>query len=130
MSVDSQIITAAFTKLAAINNAPPIAWPGINFNPPASGIWWEATMFPNEPRNLTMDNDVAEHLGFFQVQVCYRPGVGLMMPIMNAEAIMAALPKGTELGPVLVRQKPWLGPTVAFDDYLSLPVTIPWRGIV
>ena len=98
--------------------------------PPATGIWWEAMMFPNEPVNLTTDNDTAEHLGFFQVMVCYRPGVGVLMPIMNAEAIITALGKGTELGPVKVRQKPWLGPTVADEDYLFLPVTIPWRGIV
>lgn len=127
---DYDIINAAFTKLAEIPNAPPISWPGVNFTPPATGIWWEAMMFPNEPVNLTMDNDTAEHIGFFQVLVCYRPGVGVMAPIINAAAIQSALSKGTELGPVRVRSKPWLGPTVAYDDYLTLPVTIPWRGIV
>jgi hypothetical protein len=127
---DSDIITAAFTRLAAIPNAPPIAWPGVDFTPPDSGTWWEAAIFPNEPRNLTLDSDTAEHLGFLQVQVCYRPGVGLLVPVMSAEAVIASFPKGTELGPVRVRQKPWLGPTIADDGYLFLPVTIPWRGIV
>ena len=127
---DSDIITAAFTRLTAISNAPPIAWPGLNFTPPTSGIWWEAAIFPNEPRNLTMGEDTAEHLGFLQIQVCYRPGVGLMMPTLNAEAIIASFPKGTELGAVRVRQKPWLGPTIAAEGYLLLPVTIPYRGIV
>lgn len=130
MSHDSQIIQAAFERLSTIQNAPPIAWPGINFQPPAAGIWFEALMFPNEPANLTMDGDKAEQLGFFQVTVCFRPGTGVLMPMLAAEAVIDRFPKGLDLGPVKVRQRPWLAPTVTDDDRLFIPVTIPYRGIV
>lgn len=130
MSHDSAIVQAAFTRLAAIANAPPIAWPGTNFTPPSSGIWFEALMFPNEPANLTLQGDVAEVLGFLQVTVCFRPGVGILQPMMTAEAVIAQFPAGLDLGPVKVRQRPWLAPTVTDNDYLFIPVTIPWRGIV
>ena len=130
MSHDSQIIQAAFTRLTQIQNAPPIAWPGINFTPPATGIWFEAMMFPNEPTNLVMDSDTAEQIGFFQVTVCFRPGQGITLPMMTAEAVIAQFPKGTDLGPVKVRMRPWLAPTVTASDYQFIPVTIPYKGIV
>lgn len=86
-------------------------------------------MFPNEPRNLTIDGDLAEQIGFFQVTVCFRPGTGIVQPMMTAEAVIATFPKGTDLGPVKVRMRPWLAPTVTASSYLFIPVTIPYLGI-
>ena len=129
MSHDSQIIQAAFTRLTQIQNAPPIAWPGINFTPPNQGAWLEVSLFPNEPDDRFWSGERALQIGFIQVSVCVRPGIGLANPTALAESVIAHFPKGLEIGPVKVRKRPYLRPAVTVDHYYFVPVTIPYIGL-
>lgn len=132
MSVTTEIFNACLARLATFDYSPslPILWPGIDGDPPSTGIWLDVKLFPNEPRDLAWDNDSChETFGFFQIRVYYRPGVGQIEPSEIADSLIDYFPKGFELGPVRVRKRGWQSPAVDDDDKLYIPVTIQWRGI-
>lgn len=128
----TSILTACLQRLETLGISPelPIAWPGINFTQPDTGMWLEAKLFPNEPMNYSMDNDGCHAArGFFQVIVGYRPGVGQINPSLIADAVIAHFSKGTPLGPVRVVKSPWQSPEITEGSFLMIPVTIPYYGL-
>lgn len=93
-------------------------------------MWLECKWFPNEPRDLAWDNaSWHETLGFFQINVYYRPGRGQIDPSEVADALVAHFPKGLALGPVRVRKRAWPSPVVVDGDKSFIPVTVSWRGV-
>lgn len=130
MATDKDILTGALSRMASYSTSLPIAWPGINFTPPSEGRWFEVRHFPNTPNNLVMDADGdQEFLGFLQVSVFDRPGTGIVNLTEEAEGIIGHFPKGTALGPVTVRVKPYLSSPIPADNSIQIPVTIPYKGI-
>jgi hypothetical protein len=128
----TEILDACLDRLEEFDHSPPlpIAWPGIEIDPPEDGMWLDALNFPNQPRDLAWDNDSChDTFGFFQVRVYYRPSVGQVVPSTVADLLIDHFPKGLVLGPVRVRQRPWQSPAVTLPDKLYIPVTIRWRGI-
>lgn len=127
----TEILTAFFERLETLGYSPmpPIAWPGKSFKPPASGFWLEARVFPNEPINLAWDDaGIIESRGFCQILIGYRPEHGEIGASELADAVVQHFYKGTELGPVKVRQLPTRGPSFDDEDKLFIPVTIPYQG--
>jgi hypothetical protein len=108
----------------------PIAFPDVTFSPPATGIWLEVRLFPNEPENLVWDDDgIYREQGFLQVLVCYRPGKGQVAASEVADSVIQHFPKGTELGGVSVSKKPWQSPNETDGARSFIPVTIRYLGI-
>lgn len=107
----------------------PVAYPGVNFDPPSSGAWLEVQWFPNETQNYgTADNAPSLLQGFGQVSVCYRPGGGIVSGLALATLIIAAFGKGAVLQNVRVYRKPWVSNVISDPERISHPITIPWRG--
>lgn len=132
MSVTTEILEAFLARLKEYCVFPsvPVAWPGIDFNPPDTGMWLEARLFPNEPRDLAWQDDSRhEDRGFFQIRIFYRPGAGQLKPSQLADDLIAYFPKGLSLGPVCVKKRGWQSPAVTDEDKLFIPVTISWMGI-
>jgi hypothetical protein len=129
----TDILEAAFQKLETFvySPSPEILWPGIQENPPESGMWLQPGFFPNEPEDLSWDNDAClDTRGFFQVLIYFRPGQGLLDPSELADALIAHFPKGLDLGPVRIRKRPWQSPAVIEDaSKLFIPVTVPYKGL-
>lgn len=108
-----------------------IAWPGIKFVPPATGMWLEASFFPSETENVVWNADGCYNAkGFFQICVFYRPGIGQIKPSAVADLIIDNFPKGSFIGNVGVYKKPWQSPAVTLSDKLYIPVTIPYSGLI
>jgi len=129
----TDILSAFTTRLNTLAFSPelPIAWPGINFDPPSTGMWLEARFFPNEPGDLTWDVDgCLDTRGFCQVLVCYRPGTSQISASEIADAIIVHFPKSTTLDAVRVRKSPWQSPAVDTEGRSFIPVTVPYRGIL
>ena len=129
----TDILAAFFARLGTFDYSPeiPVLWPGVKQDPPDSGYWFEASVFPNEPRNLAWNDDAPQlSVGFCQVLVGYRPGSGEIGPSEAADALLDHFPKGLELGGVRVTKKPWRSPSFVEDGArLFIPVTIPYIGI-
>lgn len=132
MSYDVNIYTAFAAAVEAFAGAHvptlPVAWPGVNFTPPQTGAWLEVAWFPNETVNLALGNDGSQLRGFGQVSCCVRPGAGIVSPLSIAEAVIAALPKGTALGVATVEKRPWASNVLVADDRISTYVTIRYSG--
>src|SRR6056300_1240628 len=106
---------AAYERLSwfVYDPQPVIVWPGIESNPPGTGMWLEPQLFPNEPEDVAWNDDACvDTKGFLQIKVHYRPGEGLPNPVNLADALIVFFPKGSALGPVSVSQRAWQGPPV------------------
>ena len=130
----TDILTAFATQLDTLALTPdlPVIWPGIQGEPPSSGMWLEARFFPNEPDDLTWGNNSQQDtLGFFQVSVFYRPGQHSQIAASEiADTIIDLFPKGFTVDACRVRKTPWQASAVDLSDKSFIPITIPYRGIV
>lgn len=115
---------------AGLSPAIPVAFPGIGFTPLASGFWLEVVWIPNETANYGMEDDAPSLLqGMAQVNVCFRPGLGIVGGLQLAGAVVQAFPKGTRLADrVRVYRKPWVANVIEDPERVMHPVTIPWQG--
>ncbi len=129
----TDIIEAAFEKLATFVYAPQpeILYPGVSSTPPQSGMWLQPMVFPNEPGDIAWDNDACvDTRGFFQILIYFRSGQGVIDPSELADALINFFPKGSDLGTVRVRKRPWQSPVITEDSSkLYIPVTIPYKGL-
>jgi len=127
---NTAIATALFSQLTAAALGYPIAWPGTDFTPPASGIWLEPMVIPNTGIDNGLaptDGTVAQ--GLFQVAVYDRPGRGILAVNRAADDVKAAfLKNATITGLVRVQRNPWSFEIQPDGDRLSVIVTIPYTG--
>lgn len=132
---DSSIYAAFAAHLAnfvaSLSPPVPCAYPGVHFTPPGEGLWLEAAWFANRSVNYGVGDDGPTlHQGFFQVSVCDRPGHGIVPSAAMADAVIAGFPKGTQIGPASVYEKPSRGKTLEADEKLVTPVSIYYRAPV
>ena len=131
MSLTTDIYDA-FAELAgefAADKVLPIAYPGISFTPPASGMWLELRPFWNDGENYGLaDDGPTSEQGFFRLMACSRVGAGINDVQDLAEDIVAAFPKGTMLAKARVERMPTMSGPIQDDDRTTIPVTIRWRA--
>lgn len=128
---DSAIYDAFATKVGEFAAAVGLqcAFPGVPFEPPASGAWLELQWFPNQTQNYGIADDGPSLLqGFGQLSVCYRPGAGIMAGTARTDQIIAAFSKGTTFAGARVYRKPWTNSIIQDPERVMHPVTIMWRG--
>lgn len=106
-----------------------VAFPGVGFTPPTEGMWLELVWIPNETQNYGIADDGPSLLqGLAQVNVCYRPGRGIVDGLAMVNAVIVAFGKGTEFGTMRVNRKPWCASPINDPERVMHPITIPWRG--
>lgn len=129
----TDIMKAAFDKLVdfVYSPQPEIMWPGRQQDPPESGMWLQITPFPGKPINVAWGNDsCVDTRGFFRILVYFRPDQGLIAPSELADALIEFFPKGSDLGPVRVVERPGQDSMIVEDaSKLYIPVTIPYLGL-
>jgi hypothetical protein len=127
---NTTIATALFSQLTAAALGYPIAWPGTDFTPPATGVWLEPMVMPNTGiDNGLAPTDGTVPQGLFQVAVYDRPGRGILAVNRAADDVKAAfLKNATITGLVRVQRNPWSFEIQPDDDRLSVIVTIPYTG--
>jgi hypothetical protein len=127
---NTQIATALFQQLSAATLGYPIAWPGTDFTPPATGVWLEPMVMPNTGiDNGLAPTDGTVPQGLFQVAVYDRPGRGILAVNRAADEVKAAfLKNATITGLVRVQRNPYSFEIQPDGDRLSVIVTIPYTG--
>lgn len=123
-----------------LSPALPVSFPGTGFTPPTlasvgeivpatAGMWLEVVWIPNETENYALEDEGPSLLqGLSQINVCSRPGRGILPSLQLVDQVIAAFDKGTEFGGVRVYRKPWQGPSIPDPERVMVPVTIAWRG--
>lgn len=126
---NSAIFQALSTTLNASGLGYPVAWPGVDFTPPATGVWLEVLFFPNQPLDPTLSSAGIIPRGFLQIEACTRPGGGIQSAQEAAEAVLAVFPKLTSIsGLVRVYQTPYAAAPLVDGDRISVPVTISYSA--
>ncbi len=129
----TQILRAALERLEDFTYAPQpvVLWPGISGDPPDDGMWLLPGFFPNEPENISWDDDsCVDTRGYFQILVYFRPGMGVEQPIILADALIVHYPKGLALGTVRVHRRAWQKLAITEDaSKLYIPITISYLGL-
>src|SRR5690625_7395350 len=95
---NSQIMQALFSRLTEAELDYTIAWPGLNFTPPDSGIWLEVIFQANTgiDNGLAADDGVVPR-GLLTIVVMTRPGSGIVSAQQAAARVMAAYRKNARL---------------------------------
>ena len=127
---NTTIATALFSQLTAAALGYPIAWPGTDFMPPATGVWLEPMVMPNTGiDNGLAPTDVTVPQGLFQVAVYDRPGRGILAVNRAADEVKAAFPKNATItGLVRVQRSPWSFEIQPDAARLSVIVTVTYSG--
>lgn len=116
----------------ALLHSVPVAYPGVSFTPPPSGLWLEVLAFWNGGDDLGMAaRSNAYDQGFFRVLVCSGTGQGFG-PVMDmAELLRAQFPIDTRFGGARTERTPTLsGPTIDTQRKVGfVGVTIRWRAV-
>ena len=125
-----QIAQALFSTLQAGALGYPIAWPGFDFAPPASGPWLEVQFMPNQGiDNGLAPTDVTVPQGIFQVNVFARPGDGIIGMNAIADDVKALYPKNATItGFIRVQRRPYSMEIEGDPDRMMVMVTIPYSG--
>jgi hypothetical protein len=134
MAKTTDVLKAFLTKVQTFANGESpsikVAYPNVDFKPGSSSMWLEARYFPNESETVTWGNQEAHvAIGFLQVLVMYRTGVGQIAASELADKLITAFPKGTVISNVSVRRRPSQAPAVQLDDKAFIPITISYRGL-
>ena len=130
MPTNNEIKSALFTLLSDADLGYPIAWPGVDFTPPASGYWLEVSFFPNRGYDdgISASSTVTPE-GIFQVNAVTRPGGGVMGVGLVAAQVQAAFAKGTQVKDrVHVSRHPYQTEADKMDDRMMIAVTIEYSG--
>ena len=129
----SQILRAALDRLDTFvySPQPDIIWPGIQDDPPETGIWLKPGFFPNDPENIAWDDDsCVDARGYFQILVYFRPGAGTLDPTRLADQLCMFFPKGLQLAGVRVRERASQFLPVTEDaSKIFIKITIPYLGL-
>lgn len=123
---------AASVTAFAQNYTPelPVAYPGINFSPPDTGLWLELICFWNGSINYGLADDApAVQQGYFRIIAWSRQGGGLMAAQELADDIEAAFPKGSEFDTARMYKMADKSGPVEDDDRIGVPVSLYWRTI-
>lgn len=108
----------------------PIAWQGIKFDPPDTGIWIEPIFLPNDGLDNGLSNtDKVVPQGQFNVIVHSRPGAGIVGVQEAADKIADLYPKGKILaGLVRVSRAPVVRDIGVEKDRVSCVVVVQYSG--
>ena len=117
--------------LSAVDSADfgyPIAWPGVDFTPPDTGIWLEPVIIRGDGLDpgLPMDSVYMPN-GTFRVGVCTRPGNGIVAVAAMAETIAATLVKGTRFSDgTFIVNNPRAQTAIIEPDRITVPVSMAY----
>ncbi|MFH1554925.1 MAG: DUF4128 domain-containing protein [Pseudomonadota bacterium] len=124
-------------RVATFSNTPalPVAYPNVDFIPPASGDWLEVAYLPNTNVDLYLANDDETlHRGLMQITLVSARGRGGSAPLDLAGKIASHFAKGTTLYgssfKVRVPDKPSVSAPLQDPPYLRTPVTVRWQAFV
>ena len=123
--LDAKLIT-----LTGITNAL-IAWPGITFTPPASGLWYKVDCIPATTDYAMGVNGSTHERGGYQVTVYAKPGAGTGALMAAADALVSLFDRAVLTGTTVTVHcgVPVPGPVLQEPDWLGVPVSIPFLAL-
>lgn len=105
----------------------PIAFQGVPFTKPSTGLFLEPYLIPNETFNKELSGKRKTYIGLFQVN-CWAPsGTGMGQVEQLSQSIVDLFPIVPKIGAVSIEQTPAAGRPMPDDGWVIVPVTIKYR---
>lgn len=130
--VETKVMEALSAHLGtlALSPAMPIAWSGVDFEPPDDG-YLRASHLPNTTQQISLgETGLNRHQGLIQVDVMWPESLGLTEAMERAGAIVAHFKRGTDLTregvTVRIVRPPSVAPALRAPPFLQVPVTIAY----
>lgn len=128
MATEAQILEAMFGAASLLGY--PVAYPGVAFDPPASGEWIEILFLPNQdigdPVNAN-SNNVAQ--GIFRLVCCDRQNTGSIPLYEMADTVRQAFAKGADVGGVFAVRRTGKPEAIDYGDgVMRLSVTVAYQA--
>ncbi len=118
------------TKLKAFadSRSLPVAWEGVEFSKPASGVWLQPFLLPAATLNYTLNCYRSTFVGTFQVNVWSRQGKGFKEAETVADELVASFPVMPKVGYVSIERTPSIDSKI-YDNggWVITPVTMRYR---
>lgn len=119
IALDTQFLT-----LSGLNTAR-VAWPGVPFTQPTTGIWYKISFIP---ASVAPEMGGADHEGgVYQVSVFAASGSGIGALARAADAVVALFSRRRLTN--VSCGVPTLGPVLEEVDWLHLPVSVPFQNL-
>jgi len=120
----------AHLSLLALSPALPVAYPDIQFNPPATA-YLKVYYIPNGTQRICITpGSPNRYQGILQVTVVFPAGQGAVKPNDVAGQIASHFAEGTQLqtaaGPVRIDKRPSVERPMQDTDRIQIPVSIDW----
>lgn len=124
-----EIEEAFFSAVAADFPALPIAFPGVNFTPPAAENWIEVSLIRAPLAMQPLANRRGVEQGVMQIQVFTRPGLGTLALTALAVSAMNLYPMGRAFatGHRIIDNPSMLSPLVE-PDRISIPISFTYSA--
>lgn len=134
VAVEAAFFALLATFAAAQSPALSVAYPNVQFSPPApsqSACWLRATFLPNEVATVGVNFGAKnQHSGLLQVDVFYAQGAGELAPARIAAKIVAQFKRGTVVTKdgfsAQVTRTPSRFEVLKDDPWAFVPVRIPY----
>lgn len=132
MSVEADILGALMSRVNSLGLGVPVAWPGVNFDPPADGKYIAATFIPNGAGRVAISTGTAHrHIGMLQLSVFWPRGAGQVAPLEKASEIVDGFTTDLKLtagsNTVRITKKPDLAGPLTEPHATHVPVTVSWE---
>lgn len=133
MAVEASILDAFMTRINGLSLGLPIAWPNVDFDPPADGKYIAVSFIPNGANRVAISTDTPHRrIGLVQLSVYWPKGAGAVAPMEKADEVAAAFPADLRLtadgARVRVTKDADLSGPLVEDHALQIPVTVNWEA--
>lgn len=107
---------------------PPILYPNLEETPP-DGTHLRPFVIPASTDNVGIASDTTQDLGFIQISVYCKPGIGAIIPLQIASAVRALFPRFLNLNGVRIDQTGTISNAFSDGTWYIVPVSIPYQLI-
>lgn len=135
IGTEAQIVRALLARLQALALTPalPVAYPDVEFKPPATGMWLEAAIFQAPTEAVSIPHDGwNSYTGFMQVTLVAPENTGQVQTAQVAAQIVNWFKRGTSMidgaTTVTIFKPPYASPTLEDRNTTRTPVTVRYQA--
>ena len=125
--IRSELETRLSAWANSFNPVIPVAWEGIDFQIPSSGVYVEPFILPATTINPTVDGGRKRYTGYFQVNIHVKDNSGTKKLNELSDSLVNYFPIVPKTGNVSIERTPSIGRGITDNGWRIVPVSIPYR---
>lgn len=132
-AVEAVVLNALMGYVASLGLGLPVAWPNVDYTPPADGKYIAATFLPNGAGRVAITSGTAHRrIGLLQLTVYWPRGEGMFKPMEQAAAVADSFATDQKIvsGGTTIRitKAPDIAGPIIEEHAAQVPVTVSWEA--